>query len=180
MSKITADTTLKELSGIVASALDEAGIVAVLVGGAASSFYSDNVYQTYDLDFVSQVSDDVILDALAPLGFAKEGKNFVHPATRFTLEFPARELYFGGVRAPFESATTLSTSMGEIRIITPTQLVMDRIAAFVWWKDQPSLQQAIDVARMNQIEWEDLYAWAQEEGISAEVIDNIKGFDEGV
>ena len=28
MSKITADTTLKELSGIVASALEEAGIVA--------------------------------------------------------------------------------------------------------------------------------------------------------
>jgi hypothetical protein len=63
--------------------------------------------------------------------------------------------------------------MGSVRIITPTQLIMDRIAAFTWWKDQPSLQQAVDVARNNPIEWQELYEWVQKEGIPAEVIDDI-------
>lgn len=50
---ITADTTLAELAAIVSQALEAAGIRATLSGGAAVSIYTDNEYQSLDLDFVT-------------------------------------------------------------------------------------------------------------------------------
>jgi hypothetical protein len=43
-------TSLKELAAIVSEALENAGITATLSGGAAVSIYSDNKYESEDLD----------------------------------------------------------------------------------------------------------------------------------
>ena len=50
---ITEATALTELAAIVSDALERAGIVATLSGGAAVSIYSDNRYVSEDLDFVT-------------------------------------------------------------------------------------------------------------------------------
>jgi len=50
---ITKKTTLIELAAIVSDALENAGITATLSGGAAVSIYTDNRYESFDLDFVT-------------------------------------------------------------------------------------------------------------------------------
>ncbi len=45
--------SLKELAGYVAEELRKRGIDTVLVGGACVTIYSENRYQSYDLDYVT-------------------------------------------------------------------------------------------------------------------------------
>lgn len=53
MSAITEDSTLLEVAALVSAELQNAGIAATLSGGAAVSIYTDNAYQSKDLDFVT-------------------------------------------------------------------------------------------------------------------------------
>jgi hypothetical protein len=47
MPSISEKTTLIELAAIVSDALENAGIIATLSGGAAVSIYTDNRYQRW-------------------------------------------------------------------------------------------------------------------------------------
>jgi hypothetical protein len=53
MAEITSDTSLEELAAMISQILESAGILATLSGGAAVSIYTNNRYQSQDLDFVS-------------------------------------------------------------------------------------------------------------------------------
>ena len=177
MTVITKATTLKELAVIIGAALNDAGIDAVLIGGAAVSVYTDNAYQTYDLDFmIAQVRPEVVADVLKPLGFVREGKgrHFSHPNTEFLVEFPTEELNFGETSVPLESVDILSTPNGSVRVITPTQSVMDRMAAYIHWKDEQSHNQAMAIIRDNPIDWKQLYEWATKENVASDFIDALK------
>jgi len=176
MSDISKDTTLKELAALVSTALENANVEAVLVGGAAVSLYSDNVYQTYDLDFITRHSGEAISSALEPLGFTRKGKerHWENPNTEFLVEFPAGNLSFGETDMPIESAGTVSSSLGTIRVITPTQSVMDRMAAYIHWGDNQSREQAVMVIQNNPIDWEMFYSWAKSEKIDVSVIDSLR------
>jgi len=175
MTKIAKDTTLKDLASIISTALTEAGIEAVLVGGAAVSIYSDNAYQTYDLDFVTRHSARAISEALRPLGFERQGKekHWQNPNTNFLVEFPGSDLSFGETDASIESTATLSTSLGSLRVITPTQTVMDRLAAFIHWNDGQSHRQAVLIVENNDIDWGELHKWADKEGVEHSVIADL-------
>lgn len=48
-----ATVSLKDLAGLVSEAMRKGGVDAVLVGGACVTIYTDNRYQSYDLDYVS-------------------------------------------------------------------------------------------------------------------------------
>ena len=63
--EINADTTDLELAVLVSQTLEEAGITATLVGGAAVSIHSDNEYKSMDLDFVTAAMRDSLVAALA-------------------------------------------------------------------------------------------------------------------
>ncbi|MDP2228514.1 MAG: hypothetical protein Q8J78_13680 [Moraxellaceae bacterium] len=52
--KAIADMSLVELAARVTSHLEQHGIPVVLVGGGCVSVYSENRYQTSDLDFVER------------------------------------------------------------------------------------------------------------------------------
>ena len=45
--------TLKELAGYVSEGLRTRGIETILVGGACVTIYSENRYQSFDLDYVT-------------------------------------------------------------------------------------------------------------------------------
>lgn len=173
MSKtaISADTTLEEIATLVSEALERAGIPAVLSGGGAVSHYSHNEYMTTDLDFVSVASNKSIEPVVAELGFTRAGKDFRHPSSRFFLEFPAGPLTFGDRYVDSSEATTLQTRFGSLRIITPTQCVMDRLAWLIHGNDQQARDQAIMVARRQPIDWNAVYAWATSEGITRGFVD---------
>lgn len=94
---INANTTAIELAAQVSQVLEAANITATLSGGGAVSIYSDNQYQSRDLDFVTMERRESLSAVLEPHGFtlASDRRHFTHPATALFLEFPAAPLEFG-------------------------------------------------------------------------------------
>ncbi len=176
MKPISEGTTLEELAAIISQTLDDAGITATLSGGGAVSIYSDNEYLSYDLDFVSHGGLKEIGNALAPLGFDRVSgaREFEHPDTRWFVEFPPGPLAFGDTSVDYEDALVLETEFGPIHIVTPTQSVMDRLAAYVHWHDNQARDQAIMVAKRHPIDWQALHTWAQREGADSSVIESVR------
>ena len=166
MERITASTTIEELAAIVSTTLEAAGISAVLSGGAVVSIYTNNEYESSDLDFISPQSTSTIAEAIAPLGFKKEERMFSPPRTPLFVEFPAGPIAIGDELIRAADVGVKRTAAGTIRVLTPTQCVMDRLAAYFHWNDLQSLDQAVMVASSQKISFAKLDAWAKREGAS--------------
>lgn len=170
-SRITAKTTAIELAAIVSEALEAAGIVATLAGGGAVSAYTEDLCQSEDLDFVTNAVLAELKEILEPMGFVHTGSPrlsvFEHPATRWYVEFPPGPLAFGGTYVDASSCAVLKTRAGDVRIITVTQAIMDRLIASAAWQDAQALDQAKLVAahQADMIDWNALDTWVADEGI---------------
>jgi hypothetical protein len=168
---IDSETTMTELAAIVSEALAKAGIVATLSGGSAVSAYTENRSESEDLDFVTAALLEDLEPVLEPLGFAHAGSPrlsvFEHPETRWYLEFPPAPLSFGGTYVDASECTVYATPHGQIRIITSTHSVMDRLIAAAAWNDPTALEQAVIVAKNQEdsIEWSEIDRWVVAEGI---------------
>jgi hypothetical protein len=174
MSGITPDTSMLEIAVLVSEALEAAGVSAVLGGGGAVSQYSDNEYMTTDLDFITIERNKVIAPIVAKLGFTREGKDFHHPTSRYFLEFPPGPISFGDRYVDSSETTSINTPFGTLRIITPTQCVLDRLAWFIHGTDRQARDQAVMVARRQEIDWDDVNAWARNEGVDSAVIAELR------
>ncbi|MCL2402966.1 MAG: hypothetical protein FWC86_01835 [Coriobacteriia bacterium] len=174
--KIDNKMSLEDLASVVSTALENAGVDAVLTGGGAVSIYSNNEYQSYDLDFITTRNISEVTEALQPLGFVRNvgDRYFTHSATEFAIEFPTGPLSFGETIVPLDETSILKVPLGIIRIVTPTQIIMDRMAAYIHWNDNQSREQAISVVQSNEIDWKLLYEWAEKEGASLSIIDRLK------
>jgi len=165
---ITADTPLVELAARVADALAAAGVDAVLSGGAVVSIWSDNAYQSHDLDFITSDSLKRVAAALAALGFSRgKGRHFTHPENPFLLEFPPGPLMIG--EDPVRDVAELSVTAGTIRLLTPTDAVRDRLAAFLHWGDRQGLAQARAIVDRQPVDLTAVEAWIEREpGVTAD------------
>jgi hypothetical protein len=167
-------TTLIELATTVSVELERQKIVATLSGGSAVSIYTDNNYLSEDLDFVTIALVEELRTALEPLGFKHTGRPrlsvFEHPATSWYLEFPPAPLSFGGTYIDPSQCALVDTGLGSLRIITPTQSVMDRLIAAAVWNEPQSLEQALLVVEFqhDKIDWDELDRWVGVEGISGD------------
>ena len=162
MSKINRRTTIHELAGIVSAHLSKNGIDAVLVGGAVVTIYSENEYQSGDLDFISPVDHRRVTGAMKELGFEARGKMFVHKNCSFTVEFPSGPLAIGN-KVPVKAEGNLSTKYGRVKLLSPTQCVMDRLAWFYHSNDRQCLDQALAVAAKNLINLSTIKKWSEGE-----------------
>jgi hypothetical protein len=161
MITIDKATSLKDLALIVCGKLREHGIKAVLTGGAVVSIYTDNKYQSYDLDFISHAKTEDISRALKEIGFLREGRYYRNPSTDFFVEFPAPPIAVGN--KPLFEFNEISSEVGYLILLSPTQCVMDRLAAFFHWNDPQSLEQAILVSLNHTISFQEVYEWTIEE-----------------
>lgn len=91
---------------------------------------------------------------------------FSHPRTPLFVEFPAGPLAIGDELIRATEVGERRTAAGTIRLLTPTQCVMDRLAAYFHWNDLQSLDQAVMVASSQEISLAKLDAWAKREGAS--------------
>lgn len=171
---ISKKTTLIELAAIVSDALENAGIIATLSGGAAVSIYTDNRYQSVDLDFVTAALVDDLKIVLEPLGFQHAGRPrlsvFEHPHSIWYLEFQPAPLSFGGTYVDPSDCQLIDTGLGSLRIIAPTHSIMDRLIAAAAWNEPQSLEQALRVAesQAGEIDWSELDEWVIREGIGGD------------
>jgi hypothetical protein len=178
MATITKDSSLVDVAAIVSDALSQAGIAATLSGGGAVSIYSNNVYQSHDLDFVTAAIIAELEPVLTNLGFVRTGiprlSQFKHPWVEWFVEFPPAPLAFGNHYVNHKDCAEIQLPAGKLRIITPTQSVMDRLAAAFAWKDPQSREQAVLVARSQEIDWIALKKWFASEGESAEEFERFR------
>jgi hypothetical protein len=155
--------SMEEFAFAIASALDERGIKVILTGGAVVSIYSEGKYVSKDLDFLSPDDHQKIKKAMSGLGFKNEGKDFFHEDSLFSVEFPGYELVIGDEAMRPEGK--LKKGRFTLRLLSPTQCVMDRLAAFYHWKDRQSLEQALLVAKAQPIKLNKVREWSKNEGM---------------
>ena len=162
-SKKIGDMSLKELAFYISDFLRRNGVEAVLTGGACVSIYSENKYLSYDLDFVIQRYRDGVnvREVLAGIGFFERDQSFYHEYTDYFIEFVPGPLAVGS--EPVKDISELKSGSLKLRIISPTECVKDRLAAFYHWSDIQSLQQAVMVAKEQDIDLEEIERWSKNE-----------------
>ncbi|MFH1379890.1 MAG: hypothetical protein ABII23_06390 [bacterium] len=152
-----AHITLKELAHRASKALNDNNIKAVLVGGACVSIYTHNKYQSFDLDYISPDLTKNIEKVLNKMGFNKRGKfrHYEHNACPYCIEFPPGPIALGR-----ELPITKFNTIHSITLLTATDCVKDRLAAFYHWHDEQSLQQALLVAHSQKINLLEIKNWS--------------------
>jgi hypothetical protein len=153
-----------ELAAFVCSHLRRNGIDVVLSGGGCVAIYSEGRYVSYDLDFVENVFSGrrKLKKVLTEIGFEEEGRYFKHPETEYFLEFPAGPLAVGD-EAP-QRIVVLGFETGDLKALSPTDCVKDRLAAYFHWNDQQCLEQALLVACASDIDLPEIERWSLKEG----------------
>jgi hypothetical protein len=156
-------SSLRDVAFAVGASLGAHGISAVLTGGACASLHSQGAYSSLDLDFVltSTVTQASLDEAMAAVGFTRDGDRFLHPAVDFWVEFPRGPLAVGGdykIRP-----ATLEDDAGPLQVLSPTDACRDRLAAFYHWNDRQSLQVAIQIALRNPVDVPTIRRWSRRE-----------------
>lgn len=163
MSSIRPGISIEDLAGLVCATLARHGVDVVLSGGAVVSIYSENAYQSHDLDFIPVGLSGKVADAMKELGFTRrDPRNWVHPRTRFSIEFPSGPIVAGG--AQISKFATRRTKHGRLRLLAPTECVMDRLSKYFHWGDRQGLEQAVAVAKRQRVNLARVEKWARGEG----------------
>jgi len=162
------ELSIGEIAALVADHLQRNGISVVLTGGACVSIYTDNRYQSYDLDFIEEgrAGRKKLRDILATLGFTEKDRYFVHPETPFFVEFPAGPLAIGDEMV--REVVELRFETGGLRLLSATDCVKDRLTHYYHWKDRQCLEQAMMVAANADVDLEEVRRWSQKEGMDEE------------
>lgn len=98
---------------------------------------------------------------LAELGFVEEIRCFVHPDTEYFVEFPTGPLTVGDGRV--EKIVIRNTNAGRLRLVTLTDCVKDRLAAYFQWNNRQAFEQAVLVAKAQMADMTDRRRWPKAE-----------------
>jgi hypothetical protein len=164
---------LKDLAITISDYLRKSGIETVLSGGACVSIYTQNKYISYDLDFVliSLDREKDVKSLLIGIGFYPENRYFRHPDTEYFLDFVPPPLSVG--REPVKEIKTIKKGTRTLKLLSPTDCVKDRLAAFYHWQDRQALDQAVLVCRDNPVDIKEVERWSRVEGMITK-FDDIK------
>ncbi len=159
---INQKTSLKDLGFIVSTELRNSKIEAILVGGAVVSIYTENQYESADLDFISAASLKKIDTVMFNMGFSKSGKMYTHPKTEFYVEFPTGPVAIGNKL--IKKFNKIKRGNLSLVLLTPTNSIMDRLSAFYHWNDKQSLDQAVMIAKCQAFALNKIKHWSLSEG----------------
>lgn len=84
------------------------------------------------------------------LGFtdAGDGRHFEHKPSGWLVEFPPGPVAFGDTTVSESDIPVIDCKFGKLRVITPTQSLMDRLAAYFQWNRQPDLRNQVRGLRL--------------------------------
>lgn len=163
---IRKNVPLADLAALICDACRSHDIDVVLSGGACVSIYTKNKYESFDLDFVlmSSSARKKVGPVLEPLGFRKDGRHYRHPATPYIVEFLLPPLSVG--EEPVRKIHEVRRGRRVLRLLSPTDCVKDRLAAYFHWNDGPSLTQAVLVCRAARVDLREVKRWSVNEGMA--------------
>jgi len=160
------DMSMEELGAYICTNLEKEGIETVLSGGSCVEIYSKGKYTSDDIDLIDRFNGGhrKIKKVMEKLGFSeyKMKRYFVHPDTRFFVEFPRGPLGVGD--APVIDIAQRENSTGILKLLTPTDCIKDRLAGYYHWDDEQNLEQAIWVATKNNFDITEIERWSKNEG----------------
>jgi hypothetical protein len=158
------DMSHGELAAYVQTELRKKSVDVVLSGGAAVSIYTSSEYMSYDIDLVITHFADrkFIREVMEGMDFKEVGRHFEHPETSLIVEFPAGPLSIGDEQVGRIDEIRYET--GILRVISPTDSVKDRLAAYYHWGDQQSLLQATAISAEQDVDLEEIKRWSIGEG----------------
>jgi hypothetical protein len=154
----------RELAAFVCQHLRQKGIETVLTGGACVTIYTRNRYESMDLDFVN-VADAPrkrIAAALAEIGFLPDNRIYVNEKVRYSIDILSPPLSIGGEKVT--ATQKVEVKKMRLELLTPTDSVRDRLAAYFFWNDLQALEQAVRVARDNKVDLDLIEKWSKREG----------------
>lgn len=153
-----ATISLRDLAGYLSEELRKRGIDTILVGGACVTIYSENRYQSYDLDYITYVDMRRVKKALAELGFIENQKYFKHEDCQWFVEFVSPPVAIG--EEPVQRFNSVKTPLGTIKLLYPIDSVKDRLASFYHWDDREGLEQALNVYAEYTVDLKELEEWS--------------------
>lgn len=154
--------SLDELAGFLSQKLREKGIDIILVGGACVTIYSQNRYQSYDLDFVAFEDMKKVTRVLIELGFSEKGGYFRHKDCQWIVEFVSSPVAIGHeIISDFQS---IKVKTGTIKMLRVEDSVKDRLASYFYWNDRQGLDQAVEICTGRKIDISEVRSWAEKEG----------------
>ena len=159
------DMSMEELAAYVCSQLEAAGIETVLSGGSCVQIYSEGKYTSDDIDLIDRFNGGHtrIKQVMFDMGFKEHNRYFVHEDTAYFIEFPRGPLGVGD--AAVHDIATLEEETGILKLLTPTDCIKDRLAAYYHWDDPQSLEQAVWVAQQNPFDLDAVEVWSKQEGM---------------
>lgn len=160
------DISLENLAAFVSDHLTRNGIQAVLTGGACVSIYTRNQYVSYDLDFVLCSPEDKrgLRQAMEMIGFRLEAGCFKHEETPLFIEFLPPPPSVG--EEPVRKISMIRKKCGLLKLLSPTDCIKDRLAAYYHWNDRQSLEQALLVGRAQTFDLADVRRWSLRENMA--------------
>ncbi len=163
--KPVVDMSMEELAAYVCSQLEAAGIETVLSGRSCVQIYSEGKYTSDDIDLIDRFNGGHtrIKQVMFDMGFKEHNRYFVHEDTEYFIEFPRGPLGVGD--APVHDIATLEEETGILKLLTPTDCIKDRLAAYYHWDDPQSLEQAVWVAQQNPFDMDAVKTWSEQEGM---------------
>ena len=160
--KITKKMSRKQFAAAVVKQLKKDNILAVLVGGACVSIYTNNRHESKDLDFISPDSVAAITESLAKIGFERKNRYYVHPDSEFYVEFPTGPVSIGH-QSPVKPEGKMKVADTIVPMLSPTQSVMDRLSSFFHFGDRGSLIHAIWICEEQPVNLGKIKLWAAKE-----------------
>lgn len=158
---IDEEMSLEEIAALVCVTLERDGIEVVLSGGSVVSIYSNAEYVSYDLDFIPIGLSRRVDRTMQSLGFESRQRHWVHPRSRYWVEFPAGPVAIGD--ETIHEFAELETPAGVLRLLRPTECVMDRLTWFFHAADRQCLEQAVRVATLHPVDLARIERWARNE-----------------
>lgn len=159
--------SLVELAALVCSTFQKHGMTTVLTGGSCVTLYSEGKYVSKDIDLVLGATTDLALveGALAELGFRRKGRAYAHPKVKYTVDVLPAPPTIGRERVRRPVARSVQGL--RLLMLSPTDCVKDRLAAFFFWDDRQALKQALLVARAQRVNRAEIRRWARAERMTA-------------
>lgn len=117
----------------------------------------------FDTSLKSKRQIKSVINELGLINEPVNSRHFVHPQASLSIEFPSAPLTIGDEFIPASAANTLTTSLGTLRLLTPTDCVKDRLANYYYFGDSQCLSQALMVAKAHPINMKSLELWHKNE-----------------
>ncbi|MCB0824809.1 MAG: hypothetical protein KDC26_01350 [Armatimonadetes bacterium] len=160
-----APRSLPVLAAEVQAHLEGQGFSVVLVGGSAATAYSKEAYQSRDIDFVFEkdvINASKLIEAMRQMGFAAVSNGvFVNPKEKYTIDLISGPLLLDN--EAMSPPVRIQVGKNELKIISPTDCVRDRLLWFYHYNDRAGLAQAVLVAQAqaDQIDIDMIRAWSK-------------------